>query len=251
MTRFFAAPDKISDGKIIIDTADVRHIKKVLRLGVGDEITVSDSLGIDYLCSISDITEESIICRITDSKKNNTEPNIKVTLYQALPKGAKMDYIIQKTTELGIARIVPCSLTRCVVKTDEKDAEKKRLRWQKIADEAAKQCGRGVIPEVSSVISLKSAVEKMKQDDFAFAAYESEKKQSLKNILIKNKSADTISFMIGPEGGFAPEEAQYLKDSGISLITLGPRILRTETAGEAVLAMIMYELGDINVCSQY
>ncbi|MBQ8636855.1 MAG: 16S rRNA (uracil(1498)-N(3))-methyltransferase [Clostridia bacterium] len=245
MPKFFVSPDKISDNKIIIDTDDVLHIKRVLRLSQGDEITVCDSTGTDYKATISVITDKHIECNVIDSVKNDTESNIKVTLYQALPKASKMEFIIQKTTELGVVRVVPCTLSRCVVKLDGKDAVKKVERWQKIADEAAKQSGRGIIPEISPVISFKDAVDEMQNSDLCFVPYESAEDIRLKPVL-NSSPAKTISYMIGPEGGFSPEEAEYLKNRGIPLVSLGKRILRTETAGMAVLSMLMYELGDIN-----
>ena len=246
MPKFFVSPEKVSGNQIIIDTDDVLHIKRVLRLTTGDEITVSDSTGTDYTAKISTIEDKCVICDKTGSVKNNTEPNISVTLFQALPKASKMEFIIQKTTELGIVKIVPCTLSRCVVKLDGKDSVKKVERWQKIVDEAAKQSGRGVIPQILPVMSFKAAVDEMKKADLCFVPYESAEDIKLRTVL-NSKQAKEISFMIGPEGGFAPEEAEYLEAAGIPLVTLGKRILRTETAGMAVLSMIMYDIGDINM----
>ncbi len=246
MPKFFVEPQKVFDNQIIIDTDDVVHIKRVLRLVVGDEITISDSKGTDYQARISEFNDNEILCDILSSFKNDTEPNVAVTLYQALPKASKMEFIIQKTTELGIVRIVPCSLSRCVVKLDGKDAVKKCDRWQKIADEASKQSGRGVIPEISKITTFKEAVSKMKESDLCFVPYESADDIDIRSVLT-SKKAKTVSFMIGPEGGFSPEEVNCLEDNNIPLITLGKRILRTETAGMAVLSMIMYEIGDINL----
>lgn len=245
MPKFFVSPDKIFGGRITIDTEDVQHITKVLRLSEGDVITVSDSTGTDYEAEILELSKSSVQCGILSEKKNDSESNISVTIYQALPKGTKMEYIIQKNTELGVVKIVPCALTRCVVKLDGKDAKKKCERWQKIADEAAKQSGRGVIPEIGDVIGFKEAVEEMKKSDLYFVPYESEENTGLKSILKDRTDAVNISFMIGPEGGFAPEEIAYIDEKGIKRVTLGPRILRTETAGEATLSMVMYELGDM------
>ncbi len=245
MPKFFSS--NIAGDKIIIDSEDVRHIKNVLRLKTGDKIEVCDGKGCDYSCEISDIEEKEIICLIKEKRFADTEPPIKLTLYQGLPKAAKMDYIIQKNTELGISEIVPCELARCVVKLDDKkSAAKKAARWQKIAEEAAKQCGRGIIPAVCEPIPLKTAIERLKKEDLAFALYECESDRSLKKTLVENKSAKTVGFLIGPEGGFDPAEIELLHSEGIKSIGLGRRILRTETAGEAVSAMIMYEIGDIN-----
>ncbi len=245
MPKFFVAPEKVSGERITVDTEDISHIKKVLRLNIGDEIIISDSCGTDYVTEIEEISDRAVICRVKEKSKNDTEPDIAVTLYQALPKASKMEFIIQKTTELGIVRIVPCALTRCVVKLDGKDAQKKCERWQKIADEAAKQSGRGILPEIAPVMTFRDAVEDMKKADLCFVPYESAEDIKLRDI-ITSKPCKAVSFMIGPEGGFSPEEAAYLECQGIPLVTLGKRILRTETAGMAVLSMIMYEIGDIN-----
>lgn len=246
MPKFFS--EKISGEKIIIDSEDVRHIKKVLRLKKGDPVTVCDGKGFDYETEICDICESEIICRIIDKNPAKTEPPVKVTIYQGIPKASKMDYIIQKNTELGISGIVPCALARCVSKIESgRDSEKKTARWQKIALEAAKQSGRGVVPEVETSCTLEEAIEKLKRQDLAFALYECEQERHLKKILTEKKEIKSVGFLIGPEGGLDPAEVQKLHDEGIPTIGLGSRILRTETAGEAVLAMIMYEIGDINI----
>lgn len=246
MPKFFT--ENIYNNKAIIDSEDVRHIKKVLRLKMNEHITICDGKGYDYDTVISEMNEKEIVCDIISSQLSETEPNIHVTLYQGLPKASKMDYIIQKNTELGISKIVPCSLNRCVVKLeDKKSAEKKTERWQKISNEAAKQSGRGVIPEISIPMTLDEAIEEMKKEDLAVAFYECENNRTLKQILTEKKEIKTVGFIIGPEGGFDPAEIDKLHNAGIRTAGLGKRILRTETAGEAVLAMIMYEIGDINV----
>lgn len=246
MPKFFVSPEKILGDTITIDTDDTAHIRRVLRLGVGDRINVCDSRGMDYDAVIAAFEGNAVKCRIEAQRKNNSEPNISVTLYQALPKASKMEYIIQKNTELGVVKIVPCALSRCVVRLGEQDAAKKCARWQKIADEAAKQSGRGILPEIAPLTEFGQAVKAMKESDLCFVPYESEDKTGLRSVLASNKSAESVAFMIGPEGGFSPEEIAYIEELGIPRITLGPRILRTETAGEATLAMVMYELGDIN-----
>lgn len=244
MPKFFVPSENISGGFITIDEENSAHIGRVLRMKCGDRITVGDAAGADYECEITELGER-VVCRVLDMTRNASEPNISVTLYQALPKGSKMEYIIQKTTELGIVKIVPCALSRCVVRLDKKEGEKKAARWQKIAAEAAKQSGRGIIPEVSVPITFARALKELKTHGNAFVPYEGEKIGRLRDVLTKNKSAD-IAFMIGPEGGFSPEEIAALEAENIPPVTLGPRILRTETAGEATLAMVMYEAGDIN-----
>ncbi len=247
MPKFFVPKENISENKIIINNDDVSHLKRVLRASVGDELTLCDGKGRNYIATISSIEDKQIICDIISSEKSLTEANIEITIFQGLPKASKMDYIIQKTTELGIVNIIPCEMSRCVSRIENsKDAKKKVDRWQKIAEEAAKQSGRGIIPKVSEPVKFKQAVEMMKGFDLSFAPYECEEQNKLRTILTSKDNVKTIAFMIGPEGGYDLDEIKYLKDNNISTVTLGRRILRTETAGEAVLAMVMYELGDIN-----
>lgn len=247
MPKFFVPKENILNDKIIISGEDVSHIKKVLRMNTGDGLTLCDGKGINYDAVIDSITDGKIECRVISENKSETEANIEVTLFQGIPKAAKTDYIIQKTTELGIVRIVPVAMSRCVAKIDNaKDAAKKQQRWQKIAQEAAKQSGRGIVPVVDIPISFDKAVEMLLQNDIYFAPYECEEQNSLKSVLTSKNNAKKIGFIIGPEGGFDLKEIEKLKEKNIPTITLGKRILRTETAGEAVLAMTMYELGDIN-----
>lgn len=246
MPKFFVEPYKVSDDKIIIDTADVNHIKNVLRMEIGNNVTVCDSCGYDYDAKIISITPNEIVCSVITKSKSDTEPDISVVLYQGIPKGSKMEYIIQKTTELGIKKIVPVSMSRCVSKIEnKKDAEKKVARWQKIAEAAAKQSGRGIVPEIAMPISFKDAVTELCNYDKSFAPYECEDSNSIKNEIHAIKGNMSIAFIIGPEGGYDMSEINSLKTNGISTVTLGKRILRTETAGEAVLAMLMYEADEL------
>lgn len=247
MPKFFVAHDKITENQIVIDTEDVAHISRVLRLGAGDVITVCNSAGTDYEAEITALEQGRVICKILSCEQSASEPNIKVTLFQGLPKASKMEYIIQKTTELGIHEIVPAKLSRCVVKIDNKKDEAKKLdRWQKIAEAAAKQSGRGIIPKVSPVMTLDEIIEKSKDFDLFFVPYECEEQKTLREVLLSKKNVKTVGFVIGPEGGFDIAETDKLRQNGIDTVTLGKRILRTETAGEAVLAMTMYEIGDVN-----
>ena len=238
MPKFFVTQDKISDNQIIIDSEDVTHISRVLRLEKGDNVTVCDGQGTDYDAQIDTIEPKKILLNIVSRQKSETEPNIKVTLFQALPKASKMEYIIQKTTELGISEIVPVKLSRCVVKIDNKKDEKKKIdRWQKIAESAAKQSGRGIVPTVSEFMTINEVIEKSKEFDLFFVPYECEEQKTLKEILTSKSDVKSVGFVIGPEGGFDLSETEKLHSSGIDTVTLGKRILRTETAGEAVLAM--------------
>lgn len=242
MSKFFIPRENISGNTLIIKGEDVKHITKVLRLGVGDIITCCDGMGNDYESKISHLSSE-IECEIMNTTKVETEANIRVILIQGIPKAAKMDYIIQKTTELGICEIYPCEMARCVSKPE---GGKKTERWQKIAMEAAKQSGRGIVPIVHDSIKLPQAIEILKSADISFIPYECEENNYLKPILQSAKSPKTVAFMIGPEGGFDKDEIEKLTSYNIPSVSLGKRILRTETAGEAVLAMVMYEIGDIN-----
>lgn len=247
MPKFFVTQDKITENQIIIDTEDVAHISRVLRLGIGDHVTVCDSHGTDYEAEIAEMEQKQIVCSITEKRASESEPNIKVTLFQGLPKASKMEYIIQKTTELGISEIVPVKLSRCVVKIDNKKDERKKLdRWQKISEAAAKQSGRGIVPQISEIMTLDEVIKRSKEFDLFFVPYECEEQKTLKEVLLSRSDIKTVGFIIGPEGGFDPAETEKLHESGIDTVTLGKRILRTETAGEAVLAMTMYEIGDIN-----
>lgn len=244
MPKFFVPKENISENQIIINGEDVQHIKRVLRMKVGEELVVCDSRGTDYSAEICEINEKDILCTVKEKRKADTEPNICVTLFQGLPKASKMDYIIQKTTELGITKIVPCALARCVSKPE---GDKKTARWQKIAAEAAKQSGRGVIPEVCTTVNIDAAIAMLKEYDLAFVPYECEENRNIKSILTSKRDIKTVGFIIGPEGGFDKAEIEKLEEAGVLAVSLGKRILRTETAGEAVLAMTMYEIGDINI----
>lgn len=244
MPKFFVSAENITDTHIKITGEDVAHIKRVLRMKPGEQLDLCDSLGFDYDAVIEEISDKDILCTILKKEKSQTEPPVKVTLFQGLPKASKMDYIIQKTTELGIYRIVPCALNRCVSKVEGKN---KTERWQKVAEAAAKQSGRGIIPKICEPMKLKDAIKLMKECDLSFAPYECEENTSLKSVLKSKENPETVAFIIGPEGGFDKSEIELLEKEGVVLVSLGKRILRTETAGEATLSMIMYEIGDINI----
>ena len=247
MPRFFVPAEDITDSEIKITSGDAAHISRVLRLKKGDALTICDGRGFDYDAQISEIGAGEISCSVIEKRRSESEPNVFVTLYQGIPKSSKMDYIIQKTTELGVSKIVPVSMARCVSKIEDKKTEAKKLeRWNKIAKEAAQQSQRGIVPEVSGVMTFDDAAAEMQKSDIRLAPYECEDEGGLKDVLLSVKNPETLSFMIGPEGGFDLSEIEKLKSANIPTVTLGPRILRTETAGEAVLAMTMYEIGDVN-----
>ncbi len=247
MPKFFVPSGNVQGEHIIIEGGDVTHITRVLRLGIGDTVTVCDSSGSDYEARIASAEPNRLVCDIISKQKCASEPDVKVTLFQGLPKGSKMEYIIQKTTELGVQEIVPVKLARCVSRVESKKDEAKKLdRWQKISEAAAKQSGRGIIPEIKPFMTLDEVINTSKEFDLFFAPYECEEKQTLREVLLSKPEIKSIGFLIGPEGGFDITEAEKIKKALLPTVTLGKRILRTETAGEAVLAMIMYELGDIN-----
>ena len=235
MPKFFTRPDYISDKQLTIVGEDVSHISRVLRMSPGDTIIVCDGEGNDYDAAITSISKSEVVAEITGKYVCDAEPGVNVTLYQALPKQGKMEYIIQKNTELGINKIVPVYTKRCVVKPSDKTE-----RWTKVAESAAKQCGRGIIPQVMSTISFDEAIEQMKEYDVALMPYECEEENKLKAVL-QSAKYKSISIFIGPEGGFDLKEVEAAKDAGVKTVTLGKRILRTETAASAVLPIIMYE----------
>ena len=242
LSRFFADKEQFSSDFVTLLGDDVKHISKVLRMRAGDEITLCDKCGTDYRCSIREIYSDKIIADILSKEPNKAEAPINITLYQGLPKSDKMEYIIQKCVELGVNNIVPVMTKRVISKP--KDMDKKIDRWQKIATEASKQCGRGVIPKVHSLILFEDMAKSISEaQDLNLMPYECEKNCKIKDILKNNKNTN-INIIIGPEGGFDDTEAMFALNNNITTVTLGPRILRTETAPIATVSAIMYELGD-------
>lgn len=240
MQRFYVNKNGVTEGLITITGDDAMHISKVLRLGAGDELIVCDGEGNDYFCQIENALKTEVTLKIIKTQQNNTEPPIEITLYQAIPKSDKMEYIIQKCVELGVTFVVPVESKYCVAKLKD---DKKLVRWQKIADEASKQCGRGRKTVIHPPVAFKDAVKNIPDGSLKIIPYENEKENKLKNTL-KNSKLSKISVFIGPEGGFSEEEIALAKENGIIPVTLGPRILRTETAPIAVISACMYELGD-------
>ncbi len=247
MRRFFTEPNNIQ-GNIINIIEDASHITKVLRMQEGELITVFDGTGYEYTAKLTYIDTDVCIAEIVSKNISALEPDINVTIYQGIPKSDKMESIIQKSVELGVHSIVPVEMDRCVARLDggKKQAEKLK-RWNKIAIEAAKQCGRGISPEIKEPVSFKNAINEMKSNGLALMPYEvlaSSENSSIRNILSKSVETD-ISVIIGPEGGFSNSEAEYAMEQGINLVGIGKRILRTETVSSAVLAIIMYEKNEI------
>ena len=238
MHRFFASRPLIEGSCIRLTGDDVKHITRVLRLAKGDRISICDGEGTDYLCSIEETAKDFVLANILEEIPNENESKIKITLYQGLPKGDKMDYIVQKCVELGVCEIVPVVMKRTVVKV--RDGSSKNQRWQRIAEEAAKQSARGIVPVVSECISYKDMLSRL-GESLAILAYENEKKTSLKEVLSKAE-CDKINIIIGPEGGFEEDEVIKAQEKGAKVVTLGNRILRCETAPVAMVSAVMYEL---------
>ena len=235
MQRFFVNTCDIEQNNIVLTGNNAKHISFSLRMAPGERIVVCDGAGNDCLCEITRITSDSVFCDVIEKKKNEAEPPYRAVLYQALAKGEKMDYIIQKAVEFGVCEIVPFESSRCIAKLREGSAEKKIARWQRIAEEAAKQCGRGIIPRVAEPVSFANALKSA--DGVSFICYESEDQRSVSEL----EKAAKYSFFIGPEGGFSSEEIEASKAMGILPVTLGKRILRAESASGFVLACLSYK----------
>ncbi|HAW60227.1 MAG TPA: 16S rRNA methyltransferase [Actinobacteria bacterium] len=238
--RFFVSPDHIAEGKVEIIGEDVRHIKDVLRLKVGDVITVCDGRGLECLGRIVGVSDSRVEARVLERRFiEDAGPHI--TLFQGIPKGTKMDSIVQKSTELGVSRIVPVMTERTVVRLDERKRESKVSRWRRVTLEAAKQSQRLTAPEITEVVSWERALELLLEFDLVLVFWEEEKERSVRQIL-QGIHPKSIAVVIGPEGGFSEGEVRALKDIGGKLATLGKYILRTETASPVALAIVLYEL---------
>jgi len=244
MYQFFVEPSQIQGNRIVITGKDVNHIKNVLRMRQGEEIAVSNgSDGKEYRCGIEEIHEDEVVCTLRFIKEDALELPSKIYLFQGLPKADKMELIIQKAVELGVYQVIPVSSKRAVVKLDEKKAKSKVERWQGIAEAAAKQSKRGIIPQVGPVMTMKQAVEFSKCAKVRLIPYElAEGMEKTKEIINSLKPGEDVAIFIGPEGGFEEEEVCFASQNGIEPITLGKRILRTETAGMTVLSWLMYHL---------
>lgn len=245
MARFFVQNDSVENNLITITGPDVKHISKVLRLVPGDKIGVSTGTGREFEAVIREITTKEVISEIVTEKQVSTEPPVRVNLYQGLPKGDKLELIIQKSTELGVSRIIPVISERTVVKLDEKKAGERRVRWQRIAEEAAKQSRRTAIPQIEEPVKFETAVELPGDNGLVIMPWEEQKSGGIKQLIKNNTDVAEVSIFVGPEGGFSQREARLAADKGFHLVTLGPRIMRTETAGIVTAAIILYELGDL------
>lgn len=238
MYHFFAPDQNAESGSICIAGPDYNHIVRVLRLKPGDRIAVSDGRDRDSLCEIAEIGPDSVRCEVLPAELADSECPVHLHLFQGLPKGDKMELILEKAVELGASSVVPVEMKRCVVKLDEKKKAARTERWQKQAESAAKQSGRRIIPKVGQVLGFKEAVKAAAAMDRILVPYEcAEDISHTRKVLESLKPGQDAAIFIGPEGGFEPAEIEALKAENADVITLGPRILRTETAGMATLAM--------------
>ena len=246
MRKFFVDKNQIKNNIIEIINEDVNHIKNVLRLEIDTLIQISDGEK-NYISKISKIEKDIVICEIVEEIENKNEANVKIDIFQGLPKSDKMEYIIQKCTELGVNEYFPVSMKRSIVKLSGKDEQKKIERWQKIVEGAAKQSGRDIVPKVNNIKNVNNVCEIIKNYDIFIVTYELEEKESLKAILVNlNKKIESkIAVLIGPEGGIEEDEIELLKKNGAKVVSLGKRILRTETVALAVSSIIMYEYGEL------
>ena len=246
MDRFFINKNNINteQNKCFIEGEDVKHISKVLRCKIGEKIEVCDKDNSEYICEITNIDKSIVELDILEKKEIKRESELKVRLYQGLPKGPKMEMILQKLTEVGVDEIILVQTKRSVSKVDDKKEDKKIERWERIIYEAAKQSKRGKIPSLRGVISFKEALEDMKSNDLNIAPYENEKTKSIKQV-IRNNNINNIGIFVGPEGGFEEIEIEAIENIGGQSVSLGPRILRTETASVVASSIVLYELSDL------
>lgn len=244
MYQFFVDPGQIQDKKVIITGSDVNHIRNVLRMKPGEEIAVSNGIdGREYRCGIESYTDSEVICTLRFIKEDEVELPSRIYLFQGLPKADKMELIVQKAVELGVYEVIPVAARRCVVRLDEKKAQGKVSRWQGIAEAAAKQSKRGIIPNVHPVMSMRDAVEYARKMDVKLIPYElAEDMRHTRQLVGAVEPGQEIAVFIGPEGGFEESEVELALEAGIEPVTLGRRILRTETAGLTVLSWLMYHL---------
>lgn len=248
MYQFFVESTQVQGDEIVITGSDVNHIGNVLRMKAGEKLRVSDSAGRSYFCRINEITPDMVRAGIEREDELGTELSNRIVLFQGLPKADKMELIIQKAVELGASEIIPVAMKNCVVKLDDKKAAAKVSRWQSIAESAAKQSKRTLIPTVQMPVSWKEALNLAKALDITLVPYENERgMQATREIIGDIGAKESIGIMIGPEGGFSDAEIAMVDEAhadcgSFHRISLGRRILRTETAGLATLAMLVYQL---------
>ena len=236
MHHFFVTPQQISGDTIRIEGGDVNHMKNVLRIKLHEKVEISDGYSKKYLCEVEAYEEKAALLNILEEMETDTELASKLYLFQGLPKSDKMELIVQKAVELGVYQVIPVAMKRSVVRLDDKKAAKKVERWNSIAESAAKQAGRSRIPEVAMPLSYKEALKMAEELDITGGM------EATREVIRQIKSGQSVGIFIGPEGGFELEEVDAATAMGAKIITLGRRILRTETAGLATLAVLMFEL---------
>ena len=243
MYHFFVPAENISEKQVVVTGGDVNHIKNVLRMKPGEKFVSNDGNGASYCCSIREFSGDCVIADIEKGQLENTELPVRLVLFQGLPKADKMELIIQKAVELGAAEIVPVEMTRCVVRLDEKKKKNKIARWQSIAESAAKQSGRTVIPEVKNVMTFGEALKYSESLDMLLVPYEcADSVKTLRNKIDELKDGMSAGIFIGPEGGYEEKEIKKAKEHGGEIVSLGKRILRTETAAIAALSICMFNI---------
>lgn len=240
MPRFFITESPAET--VTLSGEDAQHIQRSLRMRVGETVTLCDGAGKDYLCEIAEMAQGSVRLQVLKAEPSRGEPSLSVTLYQSFPKADKMDFIAQKFVETGACELVPVLSERCVSRPDQKALSRKTARWQKIAEEAAKQCGRGKIPRVGEAMNFREAVARAAADSHKILFYEGG--GAPLNQLMQ-PGWETLSIFIGPEGGYEPAEVELAREHGFAIASLGPRIFRAETAPIAALAAIMYASGNL------
>ncbi|MDD2494169.1 MAG: RsmE family RNA methyltransferase [Tissierellia bacterium] len=245
MFRYFCDEGNVEDNRVKVVGGDAKHLKTILRANVGDEISVVTESN-EYIAEVIEINKEDVICKILDVIQSNNETNINITLCQGIPKQTKMETIIQQNVEVGVKSFIPLITERTVVKLNDKDREQKKLdRWRKIAKESAKQSKRNIVPNIENIMTLKELVEFLKHEDAEIIVpYELEDVKLLKNVLVTPKK--NYYLVIGPEGGFDLEEINMFKEIGAHIVTLGKRILRTETAGLVTSSIVLYACNELN-----
>ena len=247
MNRFFIREEQRTDENILFSEEVSHQIKRVLRLQEQDQVLCPNGLGQTYWVVLADLSGKQVVGNILKTFSESTEPKLQVTLVQGLPKGERWDFILQKATELGIHLFQPVLSERTIVRLAPEEVAKKTVRWQKIVLEAAEQSHREICPIVAPVLQLQQWLKSKSNYDLLLLAWEEEKGCSLTTILQKNPNPQKIALIIGPEGGFSAEEAKLMQDAGAVSVSLGPRILRTETAAMAFTTMVMYHFGQMEV----
>lgn len=246
MHRFFVPPEQIDEKRVTVRGSDVNHIRNVLRLKAGDRICVLDGLGKQWQVRLTRLDAKEVEGEVVTEVGMDTESPVQIIMGQALIKGNRFDHLVRKAVELGVHQIVPLETQRCVAKVKKQEAGKKLERWQRIAEEAAKQCGRSQIPQVGPDIhNLKAFCDQVETSDLKLLFWEDEARTRLRDIDIGDKAVGSIAFVAGPEGGWDPQEVEFLKESGFQTVGLGPRTLRADGVSLIILSLLQHRWGDL------